>query len=208
MTFIGRPLVKQCLRCGDFFCESNVMSGNTFGAIHWSDGKVSGPYVLEIPALGKCPHCKGLLWLQDAPRAVLAATTRVAPNLSMHLDWKEEDYSTALASDFVQTRQQELFVRNRWWWAINDGHRGHPSKHPTRTPTQHANMEALAEMFSESNDEERLLRAELARELGQQQEAARLLSREVRITCAQFAQRITELLREGSRRVEIVYVNG
>jgi hypothetical protein len=62
-------------------------------------------------------------------------------------------------------------------------------------------------MLSETNEDERLLRAELARELGRQHEAARLLSCGVSATYTLLAQRMTELLREGSTRVEMVQVN-
>jgi len=41
------------------------MSGNTFGATFWTDGKRDAPMLPDLPEFVKCPHCKLLLWINE-----------------------------------------------------------------------------------------------------------------------------------------------
>jgi len=42
------------------------MSGNTFDAILWSDGKQETPMLTEFPAITRFRACRGFYWVDDA----------------------------------------------------------------------------------------------------------------------------------------------
>jgi hypothetical protein len=52
----GTTIIKKCLECSGLIKEYTIMSGNTFGAIFWTDGKRDAPMLPDLPWLVKCPH--------------------------------------------------------------------------------------------------------------------------------------------------------
>ena len=54
----GPILIKKCSACGGLIEEEILMSGNTCGAVYWTDGEHYAPMLPDTPELVKCPHCK------------------------------------------------------------------------------------------------------------------------------------------------------
>jgi hypothetical protein len=44
------------------------MSGNTFGATYYSDGKRIAPMLPDFPALSPCGRCEELFWVNEVPK--------------------------------------------------------------------------------------------------------------------------------------------
>jgi hypothetical protein len=54
----GPNVIRQCNHCQKPFTEPTLMSGNTFGATFWTDGKQEAPMLPDMPWLVKCPHLR------------------------------------------------------------------------------------------------------------------------------------------------------
>ena len=61
----GPTIIRQCAACAQPFQQETLMSGNTFGATFWTDGKMDAPMLPERYAVIKCPHCQTLLWIDE-----------------------------------------------------------------------------------------------------------------------------------------------
>jgi hypothetical protein len=73
-------------------------------------------------------------------------------------------------------KDQEIYLRMRCWWKANDAWRWVPSPKPAFSEIQVKNLEALSALFDESLPGHRILKAEIARELGRYDECLLLLS--------------------------------
>lgn len=90
-----------------------------------------------------------------------------------------------------------LYLRTRLWWAGNDHIRRGKNPRPL-TAAARKNLEALLELLDESEAENRLMKAEAARELGRFEEAATLLAKPFRRGLQQAAARLRALTAERS----------
>jgi hypothetical protein len=64
----GPDIIRECSKCQAHLEEETTMSGNTFGAVFWTDGKEDAPMLPERPWLAKCPKCGSLLWIDEIPK--------------------------------------------------------------------------------------------------------------------------------------------
>lgn len=99
------------------------------------------------------------------------------PNAKQYLELTEQDFLAALRTRSADTPEKVRYIRIRAWWTAND-----PLRPDRRQGTDslsaaaRANMESLLVSLSESEEQQRVMKAELARELGRFDEAERLLS--------------------------------
>src|SRR5512137_2322750 len=61
----GPTNIRRCSFCGNPIAENTVRSWNTFGARGWTDGKMEAPMRPDKPLLARCPHCNGLVWIEE-----------------------------------------------------------------------------------------------------------------------------------------------
>lgn len=54
----GNSRILTCPHCGGQKEVLSLMSGNTFNAIYWSDGKMDAPMYPVVSSVQKCPHCE------------------------------------------------------------------------------------------------------------------------------------------------------
>jgi hypothetical protein len=73
-------------------------------------------------------------------------------------------------------KEKEFYLRMRCWWKANDAWRHVANAKPSFSPEQVKNLEALSALFDESLPGHRILKAEIARELGKFDECLLLLS--------------------------------
>ena len=71
---------------------------------------------------------------------------------------------------------KEIYLRMRCWWNANDAWRYVPNQKPAFSPEQMKNLDALSALFDESLPGHRILKAEIAREMGRFDECLLLLS--------------------------------
>jgi len=184
---LGPTLVMECTSCCGLIKCATIRSGNNIGARHWTDGKVYAPELPDFPALVKCPHCETLLWIDELEEIgefepwnegdeFSGSRARVTPSA--------DDYFALLEAEILEP-DKEMYVRLRAWWAGNDRRRpglfkrrrGRRNKRKRRplSDGEIANLRELADLLDESDDRQRVLKAEAMRELGLFDEAVSLL---------------------------------
>jgi len=64
----GPTLIITCPRCNAPHRTGTLQSGNTIGAVYWSDGKMVAPMLPEEPSFTKCTACGSFCWVSDMPQ--------------------------------------------------------------------------------------------------------------------------------------------
>ena len=73
-------------------------------------------------------------------------------------------------------KKKEIYLRQHAWWAANDVWRWLPNPKPAFSKEQVQNLKALSKMLDETEPNQRILTAEIAREVGYFDECLMLLS--------------------------------
>lgn len=176
----GEPNFRHCPCCQKLLIEQTLASGNTFGARFWTDGKMDAPMLPEYPALVRCAHCHNLLWLPEAkkfkPKQPLGRL-EIVEGAEDPIEPTEQDFLEALRSGLAKGKKQEKYARVSAWQALNDPYReDNTAQGPIAIAAEAAaNMDALYLLLDATNPNERILKAELARELGRFADALKLL---------------------------------
>jgi hypothetical protein len=175
----GPDIIRECPKCKTALEHTTMMSGNTFGARFWTDGKMIAPMLPDRPWLVKCPKCTALFWLDEAKK--LGEQRRwdedkqwpnaVEPSLPT-----EDDYLRFLGDNNVP-KKKELYLRRRVWWATNDAARTNETASVVLSATQEANLEALAKLLNEKDPDQRITKAEILRELRKFDDCISLLTK-------------------------------
>ncbi len=106
----GDTIVLECSTCLGFIKEEIIASGNTIGAIYWTDGKMDAPMLPESNQLIKCPHCHALLWKRHQEEIGSLAS------LSIHKRNKSIHYEIPVFNDyytFLKIHGQLVGVDNK-----------------------------------------------------------------------------------------------
>jgi len=173
----GPTIIRKCSSCTKRFSQQTLKSGNTIGARFWTDGKVDAPMLPDLPWLVKCPNCGALLWLDEQKKVgqIWPESEKRKRVPAPYFTTPSADDYLALLQDETLSRERKRYLRRRAWWAGNDGRREAQDKQPL-SEKETRNLAALAALLSETDADDRLTKAEVFRELGQFQEAKRLLS--------------------------------
>ncbi|MDR7332247.1 hypothetical protein [Roseateles asaccharophilus] len=189
-TTPGPTTVIQCPGSEEIRSVPSIGSGNTFGAIFWTDGFMVAPMLPRFPAITRCTADGPIFWVSSAKVLGSLAPWRDGA-ASAPPSWRRAATVRELTGDeFLQAIDQGLgdtpdklsHLRHRAWWAANLTHRPRsegaaPVAASDFAPgsAARANLEALAAAQDESNPEQRLTKAEALRELGRFDEAGQLL---------------------------------
>lgn len=158
----GMILIKKCTHCGEAGRQRTLRSGNTFGAVFWTDGKREAPMLPDEPWLVVCPHCRTPLWIdtldvlgeidpwEDPPGINEPARTFETPDF--------DDYLRVLDTGNLSA-DQERYCRQRAWWAGNDHRRRAPDGQPL-SDREARNVLAFARLLDEAEAGQRVLKAE------------------------------------------------
>lgn len=172
----GPDQVIACPTCRTLARYGTLASGNTAGARTWTDGKQVAPMLPHPPAIVRCAHCKEVYWLAEARK--IGKVDRWSNSDPVNPDWsaapqveepEEDEYYRALDLGLAGTAEEERTVRVLAWWRANDGERNGEQRASRSAPAAarwKKNLEALVFLVAEEDDGERLMKAELLRELG------------------------------------------
>lgn len=168
----GRYYVYKCPNCGNLMSKGSLMSGNTFGAKIFSDGKRIAPMLPEIPDLTKCRKCDNIFWLSKLKEI---GTYEWGDNkiLKLPIAFPAEflginDYFKALDSGVAENKQEESFIRQRIWHAYNDRVRNGKNQFIDENDEikWRENCYELISLLDQSDLNQRIMIAELNRNLG------------------------------------------
>lgn len=117
----GPNLVYKCPNCGNLILTESILSGNTFNAELYSDGKVISKMLPEFPRLTDCRQCNKILWLYKLEvyqKLEWPQTPKEKYNLAFPL--QINDLFRALDEGVAETKDEELYIRLRIWWGYNN----------------------------------------------------------------------------------------
>ncbi len=212
----GPDQIVACPHCGALMRHHSLASGNAAGAVLWSDGKQEAPMLSEFPAVTRCYGCRAFFWIQDAP------VRGEIPFLASELDkipaeWAGAPLVTVLARDeyveafdarLAHTPEQERYLLLHYWWAVNDpirrGKQREIGKRYRRTFED--NLLKLCNALSEKMPEDRLIKAEIARELGYFDQTLRLV-KNLPPDCQPLGNKLAEFARKQDRRVRRIDID-
>lgn len=191
----GPTIIKKCSICSKLIEEATIGSGNTFGAIYWTDGKREAPMLPDQPWLVMCPHCHAPLWIDE-----LEEIGKVEPWGEVEKKFTDaRAYETPSARDYFALLQigcaepeKEHYVRLRAWWAGNDKRRTKATEIPMSSRDV-ANLTAFAQTLDESDANQLVMKAEVMRELGRFDDALSLLAKSTDENLAQAVEIIRSL---------------
>jgi len=174
----GPTLIKKCSDCAQFIEQDTIISGNTMGAKVWTDGWQDAPMMPDQPQLVACPHCKALLWLHDLEQAGEIEPWGEKKKFSGSRPYDVPGFNTYMEflEKGVSDPGKERYLRLRAWWAGNDTRRETEHKAPL-SEAERTNLTAAAGLLDEVDQEDRLMKAEIMRELGRFDEAKKLLDK-------------------------------
>lgn len=216
MTLPGPDVIKECLHCRRPFKQGTLSSFSSFGGNYWTDGRDQGADWIErhhvALQLVKCPECGQLMWISEAKH--LGQTEFYNddarwPGASYYLSPNESDYLDALETNLANDAKKLHYLRVRAWWAANDLFRDDATLDPATVFSGRAtsNMKCLYATIDDSNDDQRIMKAELARELGLFDQAKHLLSFPFDREYRHVVKVISDLAEKKERRVAIVHGN-
>jgi hypothetical protein len=174
----GPDVIRQCPKCPSPLRERTMVSGNTFGARFWTDGKMDAPMLPDRPWLVKCPKCSHIFWIDEAKELEKQTPSDDAkkwPNAAEPGLPTEADYLSVISAGKL-SKNKELYARRRAWWAANDAFRMDSNAKVVFSPAQKKNLQSLAALLDEKDPEQRLAKAEILRELSRFDECLTLLA--------------------------------
>ena len=173
----GPNIVIACPKCGALAQYGTLLSGNTFGARVWSDGKPDAPMMPRPPQFVHCHGCGRVYALGDAREIGKADWNGKSDNpewaaAPLVAEPDESAYYDAIAlcpADDAATLEKLRFFA---WWRHNDAYRGDgpPAVGASADPRWRDNAEAFFATLGDST-EERFVGVELLRQLGRRAEA-------------------------------------
>ncbi len=176
----GTSIIRKCPGCGRPIEQQTTLSGNTIGARYWSDGKREAPMLPDRPWLVKCPACSILFWIDEAEewgeKSPYGEPSEWG-DLSLPDVPSEQDYYSMLENP-IDDRKKERYLRLKAWWAFNDRYRDSVDAEMQLTPEASDNMEHLHDILVEIDPSDRIMKAEIARQLGRFEECIKLLDSE------------------------------
>jgi hypothetical protein len=204
---LGPDRILACPICGAFAKAITLMSGNTFGAVHFTDGSMIAMHMPDVPRITRCKNCNSLFWLNDEnavwePWGGVPADPEILERAQGVEPPSADDFAEALTAGLAADPEQEIYLRVRLWWAANQRLRTAPKDIlPEWSADMAENLERLDQLLDDSEPGGVLLKAEIARETGRFDEAAELLDREFP---GDFAHAAAEIRRLAAERTAVV----
>jgi hypothetical protein len=212
----GPNQIIACPHCGALEYYETLMSGNTFGAKLYSDGKQIAPYLPEPPPFVECHACHENYWLKDAVE--VGTISPWSDSSEDEPSWKqaplvespsEEKLYAAIEAHASDDAPDELRrLRILAWHKRNDAYRVDSSMPIELTPSARKNMQDLSIEISDGARQGKqvslgdgLIVIELLREQGYFEGALEMLEKNKWGDLHNYAQQIAELCRQKNNRV-------
>ena len=195
----GNCILASCPHCGEKKELLQLLSGNTFGAVLWSDAKQVAPMLPRVSDVQKCPACGHYFFLSEAKTEEGDDDSFETGKLSF--DEAVEAFGELNGCSDDKLENLSVVVA----WAFNDIIR----EKLTPTPEQYAKFKDIISSTLEhpifvGNE---LLRAELYREIGEFEECLNILSEYApeESFLAVIKEKIIEKAKERDCKVFVIY---
>jgi hypothetical protein len=178
----GENYIYQCPGCTNKISRESLMSGNTFGANYYSDGKRIAPMLIEFPNITKCKNCNSIFWIKNATELGTSDwfddSNEKKEKIQEASFLTIQEYFEALERKVHQSKAEERDIRVSIWWTFNDRirHRDEIQKHkkqnvPILFLSDHEkkqweeNTYYLIELLDQGDSNDRIMIAELYRNM-------------------------------------------
>jgi len=154
-----------------------MASGNTFGAVFWTDGYIDAPMLPHYPGFVKCPVCGKIMEINNLPKfwrekpsifdeegllQKQPAPSKVQDPLRLSI----EEY-LSLAKRLRDFGKIKNTIINAWWLANHPARENPQAPHQLSGPLYAALERLLPALLKDPCDEQsRLMGAEILRETG------------------------------------------
>lgn len=190
----------------------SILSGNTYGTKVWTDGKREAPMLPDFPLL-RISRTQGVMFWTEECEEIGRIGTGLSSGSREKWSWKSldyaeepstDDYFAALESGIATTPEQVRYVRRRICWQGNDPIRRGESRDVSERYL--ANLRELSGLLSEEDENDRLMKAEICRELQLFDEALNLLREDFSEKVRRAAYRILFLTATKDHRVALISI--
>ena len=172
----GPTNIKSCPSCTNLILERTYVSWNTFGSVVWCDGKEEGPMLPEDHWLVKCPHCGDIGWI-DGMELIKEIQPHEENTVGNAMSSQEPTFKEYLS--FIEHSkpkpEKEHYIRIKAWHKGNNKRRVN-NKELSPPSIEAENLRALQKLLDISIPEDRIMMAEICRELSEFSTALKLLS--------------------------------
>lgn len=177
----GPTDVFQCPHCKSFLTKGSLISGNNFGARLFSDGKSIAPMMPRFPDLTKCRKCNSIFWLSKLEE--VGSYDRGERDNSKWQDAESAkfldigDCFRALESGMAEDKEEEISIRQQIWWGYNDRIRNGKKIFEDAEDELRwkENIHQLLQLLDPSDTDEKIMSAELHRNLGDFENCQKLI---------------------------------
>ena len=198
---LGPQLIKKCPSCTNLIKEDSMVSGNTFGATFWTDGKREALMMLDKDLLIICPHCQAYLWSDNLE---VVAEIDLFTKESDDFDYAKHGITPSIKqyANFINSEKIDLvklrYLRLQIWWAGNDIRRENPELRQM-SPLEVDNLQALIVLLAEHGADQSsiVMKAEVLRELGQFDEASLALDQVTDTRLMVVVNQIRQMVEQG-----------
>lgn len=198
----GEPSYKCCDHCQQPVAITPLLSGNPIGGTLWSDGYMDTPQLPEQELLGKCAHCGEISCLPELqdyadPAAVDKTAAHAFEPLTL------DDYLMLVGHIDIIDASYHLYVRLKHWQLANHSRRQADSEQPL----SESETENLQQMLMLLGDDEpdRLLKAEVFRQLGDFERAENALLGPFHSQVGDIVSRLRELVRQRQSQLAVIF---
>ncbi len=174
---IGKPLIIECPACGKKYQKTGILSGNTFGGVFWSDGSFFAPMMPDQVIFTKCVQCN-LIFNCHSSHNREADTWEEADGLPYIEHLSPKELKEAVTAEVWVNPEEEVYLRRRLWQQMNHHPwKDEPPQNFEPDADYRSNAEALIRIFSDMEEPDYLLLAELHRNLGNYLDCLALLNK-------------------------------
>jgi len=178
----GPDACVSCPHCGEKARYQTLLCGNTFGATLWTDGKRLTPIFVEPPQFVRCSACAACYWFEDAAHLDDESFDEEAAERE-GMPWLQEadeaDMYRAPAAGGTAVGPHERRFRVLAWWSSHDPlrteHPEPPAVDPALAQARGLKLQGLLRVLDPTEINDRIMRAEVHRELGDFDAARRQL---------------------------------
>ncbi len=170
-------ILLRCPHCGAYAWALTLFTDNIFSAARWSDGKPDASMLPEENGITRCYECHTFYWLKDAlnfGEIIFPMSEYIFPEPSGKEPYTEDldipSLVEAIEQGLGNTVDRKKHLRIRLWWALNDliRQREQVDAFLHHKDLFSTNLQALDILLRASHEpEDRLMRAEIARETGE-----------------------------------------
>jgi hypothetical protein len=172
---LSGPSYYSCPECSAIHERTELMSGNTFNAKYYSDGKMEAPMLPEIPSLIRCEQCALIFKLDRDLRLSSLPSETEKTFFANCLDVK--GWTEALEMKLYENDIQELNCRYHLLWAYNDPFRKE-SNVPCALASDTAykkNILRMLDLIDKEDDQDMVFAAEMNRLIGRFDDSQKIL---------------------------------